>query len=237
MKRRVLAVLAAVVMAFLFAHSAQAGLIRVNLDVFTTNYPAPAQQQLNIWMPVQDIRNSNGPDFVKTITVNAPDGSVFNLHPAKDWLPYDRAYWKALYAADFIGGKIVGGTYKVTVVPLVAPGTIVETDAITGAFLPTPVVTSPAPGATGVTATPTLSWNAVTGATYYRIQLWNNSWNEPVYWTWEKQARTDFTSFKIPLGELQPNCQYKFRIEARSGSQDMDMRSRSDWVTFTTGSW
>jgi hypothetical protein len=52
--------------------------------------------------------------------------------------------------------------------------------------------------------------------------IWNNTWNEPVYWTWDKQARTDLTSFTVPIGELKPNCQYKFRIEPRSNAQDSE---------------
>jgi hypothetical protein len=236
MRRRNFALLVAAILFICPISNAQAGLTRVVFDAWTTNYTDPAQKQLNVWMQVSDNHNHHGPDFVKDITVTAPDGSIFKLHPAKDWLPYDRGYWKAFFAADFKGGIIPGGTYRVTVVPLVGSGTT-ESDTVPLAFLPIPVVTSPAPGATGVTATPTLSWNAVAAATYYRIQLWNISWDEPVYWTWDKQARTDFTTFKIPVGELQPNCQYKFRIEARSGSQDLDMRSRSNWVTFNTGTW
>jgi hypothetical protein len=158
------------------------------------------------------------------------------MHPTKDWLPYDRGYWKVLYASDFKGGKIPAGTYGITVVPKVGTA-ITETDTVTAAFLPTPVITYPASGTSGLGATPTIRWNAVAGATHYRVWIWNNSWNEPIFWCWDKQAHTDFTNFPIPDGELKPNCEYRVRIEARAGSQDLDMRSRSDWVTFTTGSW
>jgi hypothetical protein len=239
MRGRGLAVLAAVVTVFLFAPSAQAGLTRLNLDVFTTNYPEPPPTptsplpELCVWIQVYDYHNYRGPDFVKSITVAAPDGSLFKLDPEKDWLQYDRIYWKAFHAADFRKSKIPGGTYKVIVVSLDGLA-ITESDAVSGAFLPTPVVTPPA---SGVTETTTFMWDAVAGANHYRIQLWNNTSNEPVYWTWDKQARTHFTSFEIPVGELKPNCEYRFRIEARSESQDMDMRSRSGWFTFTTGSW
>jgi hypothetical protein len=236
MRRRGLAVLAGVVMLFLFAADSQAGLTRVIPNVWTTNYTNPAQQQLCVWIDVFDHENRRGPDFVKSITVNAPDGSVFSLNSSIDWLPYDRGYWKVFYASDFKGGKIVGGNYKVTVVPLAGP-TISESDTIPGTFLPTPVVTSPSPNATGIGSTPSITWNPVPGATHYRVWIWNNSWNEPVYWCWDKQAHTDLTSFTVPIGELKPNCQYRFRIEPRSSAQDLEMRSRSDWFTFTTGSW
>jgi hypothetical protein len=238
MKKRGLAMLVAVFMVFALVSNSQAELKRVRTDVFTTNYTNPAQQQLNVWISVYDNHNYYGPDFVKSITVNAPssDGSVFVMHPTKDWLPYDRGYWKALYASDFKGGKIPAGTYSITVVPKVGTA-ITETDAVTATFLPTPVITYPTSGTSPLGATPTIRWNPVAGATYYRVLIWNNSWNEPIFWFWDKQAHTDFNSFPIPNGELKPNCEYRVRIEARAGSQDVDMRSRSDWVTFNTGSW
>jgi hypothetical protein len=238
MRRPRLSVMATVVMIFFFAANSQAGLTRIVPNVMTTNYSDPAQKQMSVSLTVYDDNNYRGPDFVKSITVNAPDGSVFSLHPVKDWLPYDRVYSKNFYATDFKGGKIPGGTYKVTVVPLVG-STIDDVDVVTTppSFLPIPVVTAPASGATGIGSTLTIAWKLVAGATYYRVQVWNNTWNEPVYWSWDKQALTNLTRFKIPLGELQPNCQYKFRVEARSSSQDLDMRSRSDWFTFSTGSW
>jgi hypothetical protein len=236
MRRRGLAVLAVVVMLFVFTANSQAGLTRIVLNVMTTNYSDSAQKQMSVSLNVYDDNNYRGPDFVKSITVNAPDDSVFSLHPVKNWSPYDRVYSKNFYATDFKGGKIPGGTYKVTVVPLVG-STIEEEDVVTLSFLPIPVVTAPASGATGIGSTLTIAWKSVDKATYYRVQVWNNTWNEPVYWSWDKQALTNLTRFKIPLGELQPNCQYKFRVEARSGTQDLDMRSRSDWFTFSTRSW
>jgi hypothetical protein len=236
MRGRGLAMLAAVILFFPLAGNAQAGMNKISVDIFTTNFTNTAQQQLCVWLTVSNDAYWRGPDFVKGIRVTAPDGSIFRLDPKKDWLPYDRAYWKAFYATDFVSQTIPGGTYLVRVTPLSGEA-IEEADTITASFLPTPTVTSPIGGATGVTATPTITWTAVPGATYYRVLLWNNSWNEPVYWTWEKQARTDFTNFTISAGDLKPNCQYKLRIEARSESQDMDMRSRSGFITFTTGSW
>jgi hypothetical protein len=246
MRGRGLAVLAAVVTVLLFAPSAQAGLTRLNLDVFTTNYPEPVPPQtgplpeLCVWIQVSDYHNYRGPDFVGEITVTAPDGSVFDLDPSKDWLQYDRIYWRAFHAADFKKNKIPGGTYKVTVVSL-DDLAITESDAVSGTLLPIPVVIFPTPGTTGVMEPVTFKWNAVAGANHYRIQLWNinanSGFGEPVYWNWDKQMRTHFTSFEIPIGELKPKCEYRLRIEARSESQDLDMRSRSVWINFTTGSW
>jgi hypothetical protein len=236
MRGRILVTLAAVVLIFSLVGNAHAELYRITLDVFTTNYTNPAQQQLNIWLPVYDTSRSHGPDFVSNIKVKAPDGSVLFLDRKKDWLPYDRVYWKAFYAADFVTKKIPAGVYTVTVTPTSGLA-ISETDSVAASFLPIPKVTSPSNNANGVTETLTFTWNAVAGATYYRVQLWNDSWNEPVYWTWDKQHTTDLTHFTLPAGVLKTNCQYKLRIEARSGTQDLDQRSRCEWITFNTGSW
>jgi hypothetical protein len=238
MKRGNLAFVAAAILSLALVGNAQAGLTRVVPNVWTTNYTDPALQEFNIWISVYDFHNSRGPDFVRSITVTAPDpdGSVFTLHASKDWLQYDRGYWKRLYAADFRTRTIPSGTYRITVTPIEGSA-ITESDTITVSFLPTPVVTSPALGASDVVERPVIRWMAVPGATFYRVLLWNNSWNEPVYWYWDKQAHTDFTTFQIPRGELKPNCDYRFRIEARADGLDLERRSRSDWFSFRTGNW
>jgi hypothetical protein len=229
--------LAAVILFFSLTGNGQAVMNKINVDIFTTNYTNSAQQQLCVWLTINDDAYLRGPDFVRGIRVTAPDGTVLRLDPKKDWLPYDRGYWKAFYASSFVTKTIPGGTYLVRVTP-VAGSFIERADTVAANFLPVPTVTSPANGAAGVTAAPTITWSSVAGATYYRVLLWNNTWNEPVFWTWDsKQARTDLTRFALSAGELKPNCQYSLRIEARSTSQDLDMRSRSNSVTFTTGSW
>jgi hypothetical protein len=114
---------------------------------------------------------------------------------------------------------------------------ITETDTVTNKLLPVSTVTYPTDGSTVAVSSPTLTWTAVAGATHYRIFLSNGTLDEPVYGWWESQMRTDFTSFKMPVGDLKPNTMYYLRIEARAGSQDLDQRSRSDFVKFTTGSW
>jgi len=241
MRRRSLVVLAAVVMVFALAANSQAVMTRVFFDGWTTNYTDASQKQMNIWIQVftseESAGPSFGPSFVKTITVNAPDGSVFQLDVNKDWLNQDHAYWKALYAANFISKTIPSGTYSVTVYPLSGSG-IKESDSVDASFLPISTVTFPTNGSTNVPATPKLTWTTASGAANYRVLLWDNTWNEPVYWmSFGNQVRTDFTYFTIPAGVLKPGHQYKLRIEARAGSQDMDKRSRSDFVTFTTGAW
>jgi hypothetical protein len=236
MGRRNLAFLAAAMLVLALVGNAQAGLTRVVPNVWTTNYTD--HQEFNVWISVYDYHNSRGPDFVRSITVTAPapDSSVFTLHPSKDWLQYDRGYWKALRATDFRTGTIPSGVYRITVTPI--EGTAIsENDTITIDFLPTPVVTNPAPGASNLGERPTFRWNGVAGATFYRVILWNRTRSEPVYWYWDKQAHTDLTTFQMPRGELKPECEYQLRIEARTDGLDLEKRSRSDWIIFRTVNW
>jgi hypothetical protein len=244
MKVMKIAVMVAAVMVFFFSASVQAAMIRVNVNAITTNYPSAVDRQLNISIEVFSNTQTHPPSYVGSIDVEAPDETALSLDPKKDWRPYDRSYGKAFKATDFIGGIIPGGTYKVTVTPTPSGASITETDdvptktdLITASLLPVPVVTKPEDGDVVLTETLEITWNAVKEAAYYVLLLWNNTLNEPVYWTWEKQYHTDFTKIILLPGVLKPDSEYTLRIEARSGSQDFDRRSRSKLIHFTTGSW
>ena len=224
------------VIMFSFCATSQAYLSRVYADVWTTNYTD--DQQLNVWLEMWGTEEKNPPDIVNTIEVTAPDGTKFNMTTDQNWLPYDRGYWGRYRDADFMSGSIPAGVYKVKVVPKAGLGFPIEVeDEVDATFLSPPTITSPAPGAV-VGPTPTFLWTAVPDATHYRILLYNESWGEPVFWFWwNRKFFTDLPGAKIPLGQLKPNCEYSLRIEARSGVQDLDKRSRSDWLIFYTGSW
>lgn len=220
---------------FSFCAVTQAYLRRIHVNVWTTNYTD--DQQLNIWLEVWDTENKNPPEIITSIEVTAPDGTIFNMTDDA-WLPYDRGYWMAARAGDFDSTEIPSGVYKVKVVPN-SGWTIEQGDWIDATFLDPPVITYPTEGSTVVQPL-TIRWNPVVGAKYYRVLLWNECWNEPVYWFWWNDSRKFYTNLpgaKIPLGQLKPNCSYRLRVEARSGSQDLDKRSRSVWVNFFTGSW
>lgn len=238
MRGRSLAVLAAIVTVFMVADNLQAEMTRIIVDGWTLNDIGPGNEpihQMQIHVQVFDTVFSRGPDFVDSITVAAPDGSVLSLHPSADYLHHENAYFRAFDASFFKKGKIPGGTYSVMVTSLSAE-VKKESDWVDASFLDRPSVTSPSPGET-VDETPTFTWTAPPGATYYRLWLWDTSVNEPVYWWFSQQLRTDATSVTIPRGALKPNRQYSVRVEARSDTLDMDKRSRSVWVNFSTGSW
>lgn len=208
---------------------------RVYTDVFTTSYPD--RQYLNVWIEVHDTEYKNTPENISSIEVEAPDGSIFPLTVVDHWQPLDKGFWCGFTADDFPSRTIPAGQYIITVVPKKGY-TISKTDFIDATFLPVPEVTFPVEGAV-IGNNPTFRWNPVSGATHYRVQLWNESWNEPVYWYFGNNSKvyTELPGFMVPSYQLKPNTNYRLRIEARFDNNDTDKRSRSDWITFSTDNW
>jgi hypothetical protein len=235
MREKLFAAVIIGVMIISFADSSMARMNKMHVDFWTTNYTDPAEQQLNVWIELEDDKYKLGPDIVESITITAPDGSQFYMDDVGGWLPFDYAYFARFYADDFISGVIPSGVYQATVYPE-AGKAIKELDNVQGVFLPTPTIIFPPDGTTGLSYNLTIIWNKVPGARHYQILLWNETLNEPVYWYWMRRAFTDFNTFKIPRGQLKQNCEYRIRIEARAYHQDLDKKFLSDWITFTT-SW
>lgn len=238
MARKLLVILIASAVLSSFASGARAEMSRVVFNGWTQNFSDPDQQRVALFIEVYDTVYSHPPDFVATISVKAPDGTILTIDPLKDWLTPDQGFWKSFYADDFVSLAIPSGKYTVTVTPVSGAG-IKESDTILGAFLPLSTITYPNNGDLNVAAMPTLTWTEVAGATHYRLLLWDNTFNEPIYWYYNsaRNFHTEFTQHAIPKGVFKPNHEYRLRIQARADSQDTDARSESDWVTFTTGAW
>jgi len=81
--------------------------------------------------------------------------------------------------------------------------------------------------------TPTINWTPVTSPdiTLYRARI-NNMEGSTVW-----QGYTKYGAYTVPPGILDPNTQYKVRIEALGGHQwfEQDSRSTSPYVYFSTG--
>lgn len=243
MRGRVLVTLAAAILTFVLVGNAHAQVLnRVSLNGWTQvspqGTPPAAVNRIAFIIYVTFNPVAHQPDFVKQITITAPDGSVFSIDPGKDWLINDQAFYKNFLATDFKSGIIPGGTYKATVVST-SGSSISDTDSIFPVFLTIPSITYPSSNQTGVPAMPTFRWTAVGSAKYYRVQLWNASTDEPVfyYYSDRNNFQTDLTYAHVPKGVLKPNNNYRLQIQARSNSQDVDYRSQTAWVNFTTGSW
>jgi hypothetical protein len=220
----------------LLCGNTHASLQAVWLNVWTqTETGLP--NKLMITVDVRDNQLSHPPDYVTEIKITAPDTTVLYLHPTNDWLPWDKIYYRGFVASEFVSAIIPGGNYSLRVAHKSGSVITNQKDSVAASFLAPAELTYPTANATGVGETPTFRWNTVKNATFYRIGLFNNTWGEPVYYTPCQVNETDFTSYKIPIGDLKPNCNYKVRIEARASSQDMDMRSRTQWINFTTANW
>ena len=78
-----------------------------------------------------------------------------------------------------------------------------------------PTLSSPASGATGVSVTPTLAWNASTGATSYGLQV---STSSSFSTTVVNQTGITGTSYAVPSGELLNNTTYYWRVNATNAA-------------------
>ncbi len=232
--KQLLSIVFALVLFHSICPATHAYLCRVRFDVWTTNYSD--YTDINMMVIPEDTNNQNPPDTITSITVTAPDNTVFTMNTVNNWFPYDRIFYGTYQADDFNSNRIPSGTYRVTVTAPEYNLQITETDFVTASVLTPPVITDPTDGAT-VGKDHVFWWTTVPGATYYRVLLWNEDWDDPVFWWWDRQFRTNHNGVMFPNGVLKPGIQYKIRIEARDGSQDMDRRSRSDWIYFTTSNW
>ena len=148
--------------------------------------------------------------------------------------PYDGSFLALWDSSDFVSGDIPGGTYVIEV--CANDGTVLKyQDKIDGSFLDISTIKSPSPGETGVGATPTIRWTKVSRARYYRIWLLDENWNS--IYDYKRLLEVIGTSVKLPKGNLKPGKTYHMRIEARNDYQDIDKRSRTSWIVFTTANW
>jgi len=92
-----------------------------------------------------------------------------------------------------------------------------------------PVLSSPANGATGVATTPTLVWNASTGATSYGVQVSTSSSFSPVVFTQSGITSTQVTVSTV----LSSSTLYYWRANATNAS---GTSSWSSYYSFTTAS-
>lgn len=91
--------------------------------------------------------------------------------------------------------------------------------------LPTPVLISPPNGATGVSVTPTLDWGDVSGATYYRVQIFTGV--NPVH----EANNIPQSQYTVPSNVLSGLTSYYWRVKAFNAN---DSSAYSGYFTFTT---
>lgn len=217
----------------------QAEIYSLKFNVFTNNqiYNGAAQQRIEFQVYLDDTAGQP-PDVLKSpggLVVTAPDGSTFDMSE-NCWVEWGGYFFTWKFNTDFINQNqiIPSGTYKLRAED--KNGKVLSTsDAVTVAFLDIPNVSVPANNATLTTLTPKLVWTKITGASHYRIYLFNESWKEPVYSNMYHVLHTNNNYFNVPKGVLLPGgIKYSLRIEARDNDKNLSRRSRGGWVTFYT---
>jgi hypothetical protein len=94
-----------------------------------------------------------------------------------------------------------------------------------------PTLLSPANNATGVSITPTLSWNASSGATSYRLQVsTKNDFTTTVF----DQSGINGTSYTVPSGKLSANITYYWRVNATNAGGTSAWSSVRSFTTTTS---
>ena len=213
--------------------SAQAEIFKVDFSGKTTTYPNGAMSinRIDFSISVYSTLKTACED-VSSITITAPDGTLLPLDPLRDWQAYGQNYYAMFKADNFNSRVIPSGTYKITVKDR-GGKSITKTLALSVKFLPVVTVVAPTQGAT-VPYVYRFQWNAVPGAKYYLIKLWDEWWDEPVYWNFEggRSLRTDKTYYDLCLGDLVPGHAYQLKIEARDNDQYTSNRSRSELIKF-----
>jgi len=229
----------ALVSTFLLTTPSWGEVYRVVFDALTETYVNKSGQTVQavnlLFRDLVDTKGLNGPDAVKSVTVTAPDGTVFDL--TGTWNEWQKQYFERYSATAFNSQTLIGGTYKGTVVDQDGKK-LTASDALpkTLSFLPLPNVTNPLPdGTTTVDSlTPTITWEKVTGAQFYCLELWDQSSNQPVYYYPHNRINVYRNNFTIPAGVLRPATNYGVRIEARDSDKALAKRSRTVWINFKT---
>jgi hypothetical protein len=227
--KRLFAIAATLTLILGLSASVNARIYKVSLSVWTNG----DDESIAFWVDVTDTI-AHPPYVVTSIIVHCPDGTIFNLMDNFWWFDQDPGFYSGRrYAVEFNGGIIPSSTYTVQVQDRWGT-TLTATDQVTINFLDVPVITFPTDGSTVPNLTPVIVWTPVAGAETYRIHLWNDTWNEPIWWWGGKRVYCNQPPFMIPKGVLWSGMSYRLQIQARDSLKDTDNRATSIEITFNT---
>ena len=156
------------------------------------------------------------PENIRSVEITFPDGTT------KHTLKFDNreTTWGWNYFEDetYTSPEMIqAGTYSFTVTDFQnntygpVTETLTQTDIDAAADFGWPTLLAPADWSEVGTTTPTVSWTAVAGASYYRVRLFNAySPTSEIFLSPEITG----TSYAVPGGLLQPNRTYRVRVYA-----------------------
>jgi Carboxypeptidase regulatory-like domain len=168
------------------------------------------------------------PGNINRVYATLPNATTVDLVFDESLSDTEAYYYADLRFTDIADIVALEGDYTFTVVDRDNPAVISIPDKLSAAaanMLATPANLSPAPDALVDSTTPTISWDAVAGATSYRVRLFT-SWHSTLLWS--DYIAAPATSWEVPYGVLEPGTVYAYRVYAYRGGtpvEDLDFAS------------
>ncbi len=142
--------------------------------------------------------------------------------------PTEAYYYADLRFSDIAGITALEGNFTFTVEDMDGGTDTTGADNLAGAaanMLAVPANLAPTPDALVDSTTPTISWDAVAGATSYRVRLFTSAHSTL---SWSDYIAAPATSWDVPYGILDPGTVYAYRVYAHRGgtpAEDLDFAS------------
>jgi hypothetical protein len=191
---------------------------------------------LELWANITDA--DGVPENIKKVEVTLPGNGETRLLTYLNAVPFGSNYYHIEYITD--PASIPEGLYTFKVVDF-EDNEATVTDTLSNPvanILPWATNLSPADDEWLVDTTPVISWDAVPGATYYKLRIMNSFGTSNIYFSGPITA----TQFRVPSGILGPYTTYSYRVYAVRDAIDDQAdfySSTSAWNTtgihFTTG--
>ena len=158
------------------------------------------------------------PDSVNSACVNDPNGITVYCYSPEEFNDElgDKYYWISL------PGPPKEGTYSFTV--SFSDGTVDTATDVQGPLVTLPIIQAIQVTVDGNhTGTPTFSWPDVAPGNYYRLMLFDESWN-----TIYRSNRSMATTITIPLGTIPSGVNYQARVEVHDSDSYFTLNNRAN---------
>jgi len=190
------------------------------------------------------VTDSDGvPENIERVEVTYPDGTTTRLLKYVDNPDWGSNYLAIEYYANLSSIQDTtnsSGIYTFKVVDFDGNDfTLTDTlTNVTSNVLPWPTNLSPADDTVLSNTTPIITWDSVSGASYYKVRILRSWGGSTVHWSSELTQ----TQYMVPGGVLEPDTIYSYRVYAyrEASGSEVDFFSGSNYFHstnnhFTTG--